>query len=279
MGTWCVPVVLSVYIRREQGMVPVLVAKRGEGGRGARFLHVEGRVGVKVFVAGMIGIGMERGWVWCGVVGMSTNYLPTRWNWNWIGRGTHFHCTAHTCTPTQRARASMYGCTVHAFHPFHFSLDSRGRHLIQHALCAPDLALPLLHDGGGLADGDGERLEGRLGAVVVVFAAQHVDVQRGARGLGEGLQAVGDHFWGTWLALYPMPSRTSCYFYFSDMREEQRERGRERGKLPTGAQVANLLPPQAQVGDAVRPIAQVDDGAAESLVEGRVGGPETREAL
>lgn len=35
MGTWCVPVVLSVYIRREQGMVPVLVAKRGEGGEGS----------------------------------------------------------------------------------------------------------------------------------------------------------------------------------------------------------------------------------------------------
>ena len=72
-----------------------------------------------------------------------------------------------------------------------------GECLVQHALCAADLALPLLDDGGGLPYGDGEGLEGRLGAVVVVVAAEAVDVERCARGLREGLEAVGDHFWSS----------------------------------------------------------------------------------
>jgi hypothetical protein len=105
-------------------------------------------------------------------------------------------------------------------------------HLVEHALGAPDLALPLLDDGGCVSDGDGKGLEGTLGPVVVVVAAYAVHVQCSAASLGKALQAVGNHL---------------------------------------AAQVAQLLPLQPQVGDTVGAVAEVDDGARQSLVEGRVG--------
>lgn len=66
--------------------------------------------------------------------------------------------------------ACVIGLSIHSSKVFFSSLLSyriatqsnrnRAADLVQHALCAADLALPLLDDGGGLADGDGECLEG-----------------------------------------------------------------------------------------------------------------------
>lgn len=90
-----------------------------------------------------------------------------------------------------------------------------------------------------MANRHSQGLERALGAVVVVLAAQAVDVQGQAGGLREALQAVRDHL---------------------------------------AAQVADLLAPQAQLHHAVGPVREVDDGAREGFVEGRVGVPEPCEA-
>jgi hypothetical protein len=65
--------------------------------------------------------------------------------------------------------------------------------------CASSCERPLGagHAGGGvdrdgLAQGEGEGLEARLGLVVVVVAADEVDMQRQAGGGREGLEEVGD---------------------------------------------------------------------------------------
>lgn len=112
-------------------------------------------------------------------------------------------------------------------------------HLVEHALGTPDLALPLLDDGSCVPDGDGKGLEGTLGPVVVVVAAQAVDVHGDAGALREAVQAVRDHL---------------------------------------AAEVADLLAAQAQLGDAEGAVREVDDGAREGFVERAVGGSEAREA-
>ena len=68
--------------------------------------------------------------------------------------------------------------------------------------------------------------------MVVVVAAQAVDVQRDAGGAGEALQAVGDHL---------------------------------------GGEVADALAAEAEVDDGEGAVGEVDDGAREGLVEGAVG--------
>jgi len=101
----------------------------------------------------------------------------------------------------------------------------------QSTLGARHLALPAGNPARRLADGDGKSLEGALGAVVVVVAAQAVDVEGDARGAGEALKAVGDHL---------------------------------------AAEVANLLALETEVDDAVGTVREVDDGPAERLVQGSV---------
>ncbi|KAH6611547.1 hypothetical protein Trco_001567 [Trichoderma cornu-damae] len=107
------------------------------------------------------------------------------------------------------------------------------------ALGAGDLSLLSLDPGGRHADRHGQRLEGALGPVVVVVAPQAVDVQGDAGGLGEALQAVGDHL---------------C------------------------AELAEELAPEAQVDDGVGPVGEVDDGSREGLVQGRIGIAEAGDA-
>lgn len=75
--------------------------------------------------------------------------------------------------------------------------------------------------------------------MVVVLAAQAVNVQRYAGGLGEGLEGVGDHL---------------------------------------GAEVADALAAEAELDDGVGPVGDVDDGAGEGLVEGAVGVTEAGDA-
>lgn len=109
----------------------------------------------------------------------------------------------------------------------------------QSALGAGHFALLAGYPAGGHAQGDGECFEGALGPVVVVVAADAVDMHGEARGLGEALQAVRHHL---------------------------------------GAQAAEPLALEAEVDDAVRAVGQIDDGAAEGLVEGSVGVAEAGEA-
>lgn len=108
----------------------------------------------------------------------------------------------------------------------------------QGALRARNLALPAGDLGSGLAHRNRQRLERALGPVVVVLAAQAVDVQGDSRTLREALQAVGDHL---------------------------------------AAKVANLLAFEAEVDDAVGAVGEVDDGAGEGLVERGVGIAEARQ--
>ena len=102
----------------------------------------------------------------------------------------------------------------------------------QGALGTGDLALLAGHLARGNAHRHGQRLEGRLGTVVVVEAAQAVDVQRDARALGKALHAVGDHL---------------------------------------AAQVANLFALEAQLDDGVGTVRDVDNGARQGLVQGGIG--------
>lgn len=74
---------------------------------------------------------------------------------------------------------------------------------------------------------------------MVVEAAEAVDVQGDAGALGEGLQTVGDHL---------------------------------------AAEGADHLALETQLDDAVGAVRQVDHGAAEGLVQGRIGRAEAREA-
>lgn len=75
--------------------------------------------------------------------------------------------------------------------------------------------------------------------MVVVPAAEAVDVEGEAGGLGEALEAVGHHL---------------------------------------AAEVADPLAREAELDDAEGPVRQVDDGAREGLVERRVRRPEPRKA-
>lgn len=76
--------------------------------------------------------------------------------------------------------------------------------------------------------------------MVVVFAAQDVDVKGDAGGGGEGLEDVGDHF---------------------------------------GGEVADFLADELEVGDAVGSVAEVDNGAGQGLVERREAVAEALDAL
>jgi hypothetical protein len=75
--------------------------------------------------------------------------------------------------------------------------------------------------------------------VVVVEAAEAVDVDGDAGGLGKAVDAVGDHL---------------------------------------AAQVANLFALEAELDDGEGPVRQVDHGARQRLVQGRVGRSEARQA-
>ena len=86
---------------------------------------------------------------------------------------------------------------------------------IQHALCTPDLTLPLLHYGCRVPDSDRKRLKGTLCPVVIIITAYAVNVEGGARRLRKALEAVRDHL---------------------------------------AAQIANLLPLKTQLDDAVWPV-------------------------
>lgn len=109
----------------------------------------------------------------------------------------------------------------------------------QRPLGARHLALPPRDPRNRRPDGDGRGLEGALGPVVVVLAAQAVDVHGDAGGLGEALEGVGDHL---------------------------------------GAEVADALAAEAEFDDGVGPVRDVDDGAGEGLVEGAVGVAEAGDA-
>jgi len=117
--------------------------------------------------------------------------------------------------------------------------SARSYSYAQRPLCAGHLALAPFDPGGRLAHGDGEGLERALRAVVVVVAPEAVHVQGDAPGLGEALQAVGDHL---------------------------------------AAQIANLFAPEAQVDDREGPVGQVDHGAREGLVQRAVGVAKAGEA-
>lgn len=109
----------------------------------------------------------------------------------------------------------------------------------QRALCAGNLALLAANNRSRLLRGYRQRLESALGSVVVVVAAQAVDVQSDARTLRKALQAVGDHL---------------------------------------AAQLSEKLALQAQVDDAVGAVREIDDGAGEGLVERGVGVSEAGDA-
>ena len=111
--------------------------------------------------------------------------------------------------------------------------------LKQHALRTRHLALAPHDRRARHAQRDRQRLEGALGAVVVVVAADAVDVHRDARALREAVQAVRDHL---------------------------------------AAQVADLLAAQVQLADAVGPVREVDDRARQGFVQRAVGGAEAGEA-
>lgn len=109
----------------------------------------------------------------------------------------------------------------------------------QSALGARNLSLSALYPSRSHANSHRQRLERTLSPVVVVVAAQAVDVQRDARGLGKALQAVGDHL---------------------------------------AAEITELLALEAQVDDGVGPVGEIDDGAGEGLVERGVGIAEAGDA-
>lgn len=111
--------------------------------------------------------------------------------------------------------ASRHGCRVTLTNSFIACLTS-----IQHALCTPNLTLPLLHHGCRMPDSDCKRLEGTLCPVVIVVTAYAVNVEGGARRLRKALEAVRDHL---------------------------------------AAQIANLFPLKTQLNDAIWPVRQVDD--------------------
>ena len=111
--------------------------------------------------------------------------------------------------------------------------------LKQHALGARHLALAPNDRRASHPQRHGQSLERALGPVVVVVAAQAVDVHGDAGALREAVQAVRDHL---------------------------------------AAEVADLLAAQAQLGDAEGAVREVDDGAREGFVERAVGGSEAREA-
>ena len=101
------------------------------------------------------------------------------------------------------------------------------------------LPLPPRDPARRLPHRNSRRLERTLRPMVIILPPQAVHMQRDPRGLRKALQAVRDHL---------------------------------------GAEVADLLALQAQVHDAVGPVRQVDDGAAEGLVQRRVGVAEAGQA-
>lgn len=109
----------------------------------------------------------------------------------------------------------------------------------QGALGAGNFTLSAPNPRGGHAECEGQGLEGTLGPVVVVFAAEAVDMQGDLGGLGETLHAVRQHL---------------C------------------------VEFADAVPYDAQVDDAVGAVGQVDNGAREGLVQWGVGVAEAGEA-
>lgn len=87
--------------------------------------------------------------------------------------------------------------------------------------------------------GQGQRLDGRLGPMMIIHAPKHIHMQGQAGRLAEALEAVREHL------------------------------GRER---------ADPLVREAEVGHAEGPRGDVDDGTREGFVEGRVGGAEAAES-
>jgi hypothetical protein len=122
--------------------------------------------------------------------------------------------------------------------PFLPSLALKGG-LEQHTLSARHFTLAPNNRCASHPQRHGQSLERALGPVVVVVAAQAVDVHGDAGALREAVQAVRDHL---------------------------------------AAEVADLLAAQAQLGDAEGAVREVDDGAREGFVERAVGGSEAREA-
>lgn len=143
--------------------------------------------------------------------------------------GIYKYSSSHLSTAFINLQSSSSKPASFWFPILHAQCSLGARHL---ALLAGDPA------GGGL-DGDGEGLEGALGAVVVVEAAEAVDVDGDAGGLGKAVDAVGDHL---------------------------------------AAQVANLFALEAELDDGEGPVRQVDHGARQRLVQGRVGRSEARQA-
>lgn len=121
-------------------------------------------------------------------------------------------------------------------HHFHASLLPQRA---QRALGTWHLALSTGYLARRHANRHRKRLERRLGAVVVVLAAQAVHMQRQPGALRKTLQTVRDHL---------------------------------------AAQVANLFASQPQLDHAIWTVREVDDGSAECLVEGGVGVAEAGQA-
>jgi hypothetical protein len=125
--------------------------------------------------------------------------------------------------------------------------DARSRSLLhpqpksnaQSALGTGHLPFPTSNPARGLPYRHSRRLEGALCPVMVVVSSQNVHVEGNARGLGEALEAVGNHL---------------------------------------GAEIPNLLPLQPHVYDAEWSVGKIHDGAAEGVVEGAVCGAEAGEA-
>lgn len=108
----------------------------------------------------------------------------------------------------------------------------------ERSLGARNLTLATRHPTSSLPRGNRKRLERALGSVVVVVAAEAVDVHGDAGSPGKALDAVGDHL---------------------------------------GAEVTNLLALQTKVDDGEGTVRQIDDGTAEGLVERAVCVSEARE--
>lgn len=108
----------------------------------------------------------------------------------------------------------------------------------ERSLGARNLALTTRHPASSHPRSNSKRLECALGSVVVVVAAEAVNVHSDAGSAGEALDAVGDHL---------------------------------------GAEIANLLALEAKVDNGKGTVRKIDDGAAEGLIERAVCGSEAGE--
>lgn len=109
----------------------------------------------------------------------------------------------------------------------------------ERSLGARNFTLATRHPASSLPRGNRKRLECTLSSVVVVVAAEAVDVHGDAGSPGKAMDTVGDHL---------------------------------------GAEIANLFTLETEVDNGKGTVRQIDDGTAQGLVERAVCGSEAREA-